>query len=90
VPDRTGRGETRDPAAKTARLAAHRRDSHPLPQNWSVTFSPGVELVLRGGEQVDIVAVVTVPETLPTPRPINVNAFADGVLTGGVTLYVHS
>jgi hypothetical protein len=31
-----------------------------------------------------------VQTALPTPRPINVNAFADGVLAGGVTLYVHS
>jgi hypothetical protein len=72
------------------RLAAHRRDAHPLPPGWSVQFSPGPEFVLRGAEQIDIVAVVTVPVALPTPRPINVNAFADGVLAGGVTLYVHS
>jgi hypothetical protein len=92
VPDRAGRGGTpiRDPAVGIARLAAHRRDAHPLPPNWSVVLSPGPELVLRGGEQVDIVATVTVPVTLPAPRPINVNAFADGVLAGGVTLFVHS
>jgi hypothetical protein len=75
---------------RLARLAAHRRDAHPLPEGWSVQFSPGPELVLHGGEQVEIVAVVNVPEVLPTPRPLNVNAFADGVLAGGVTLYVHS
>lgn len=75
---------------RPARLAAHRRDAHPLPEGWSVQFSPGPELVLDAGEQVEIVAVVTVPDVVPTPRPINVNAFADGVLAGGVTLYVHS
>jgi hypothetical protein len=75
---------------RLARLAAHRRDAHPLPEGWSVQFSPRPELVLHGGEQVEIVAVVNVPELVPTPRPINVNAFADGVLAGGVTLYVHS
>jgi hypothetical protein len=55
-----------------------------------VDFSPAGEFVLRGGEQIDIVAVVNVPEILPAPRPINVNAFTEGVLAGGVTLYVQS
>lgn len=90
VPDRTGRGvaPARDPGA--VRLASHRREAHPLPPNWTVDFSPGGEFVLRGGEQIDIVAVVNVPEILPAPRPINVNAFTEGVLAGGVTLYVQS
>ena len=92
VPDRAGSGGTniRNAAVGIARLAAHRRDAHPLPPDWSVVFSPGPELVLRGGEQVDIVATVTVPVTLPVPRPVNVNAFADGLLAGGVTLCVRS
>lgn len=80
----------RDPAAGVARLAAHRRESHPIPDGWTVVFSPGAEFVLAGGEQVDITATVNVPGPVPTPRPINVNAFADGDLAGGVTLYVHS
>jgi len=33
---------------------------------------------------------VMVPETLADMRPINVHAIADGLLAGGVTLYVHS
>lgn len=90
--DPAARGGTLMRGAETgsARLALHRRDAHPLPQDWSVEFSPGSEIVLQGGEQIDIVATVTIPVTLPAPRPINVNAFADGVLAGGVTLYVHS
>lgn len=92
VPDRGGTfSATRnDAAAEAARLAAHRRDAHPLPAKWSVVFSPGPELILAGGEQVDITAIVTVPVSLPAPRPVNVNAFADGIFVGGVTLYVHS
>jgi hypothetical protein len=92
-PDPGSRGGTFVPLRRgvdVARLATHRRDAHPLPENWSVVFSPGPELLLRGGEQVDITATVTVPTTLPEPRPVNVNAFADGVLAGGVTLFVHS
>ncbi len=73
-----------------SRLAAHRRQAHPLPAGWSVTFAPAAEIDLGPGEQIDITATVLVPDPLPTPRPINVNAFADGLLAGGVTLYVHS
>jgi hypothetical protein len=89
APDATGR-PARDPAAGIARLAAHRREAHPLPPGWSVAFSPAAEFVLAGGEQIDIVATVTVSGTVPEPRPVNVNALADGMLAGGVTLFVHS
>jgi len=82
--DSGGRKHNRD------RLAAHRRAMHPLPETWSVRFSPGAEHVLGPGEEVLIVATVEVPDTIVEPRPINVQAFADGVLAGGVTLYVHN
>lgn len=71
-------------------LANHRVAAHPLPAGWVVSFAPAAELEIEAGGQVEITATVHVPDTLPTPRPINVNAFADGVLAGGVTLYVHS
>lgn len=71
-------------------LAAHRRAAHPLPPSWSVDLSPAGELMLRPGEEVQITAVVNVPEILTVPRPINVHAFADDILAGGVTLYVQS
>ena len=80
----------RDAALVAARLAAHRRDAHPLPPGWSVTFSPASEFVLAGGEQIAVTATVNAVGTVPTPRPVNVNAFADGSFAGGVTLYVHS
>jgi hypothetical protein len=92
VPDLAGSGGTpaRYLVDGIARLAGHCRDAPSLPPSWSVDFSAGPELILRGGEQVDIVTTVNVPVTLPAPRPINVNAFADGVLAGGVTLYAHN
>jgi hypothetical protein len=80
----------REPGAHAARIAAHRREQHPLLDGWSVTFAPGPEFVLAAGEQVEVTAVVTAPGAVPVPRPVNVNAFADGTLAGGVTLYVHS
>jgi hypothetical protein len=85
-PDVPVRGRTRqwDP------LAAHRRAAHPLPPSWSVDLSPAGEHSLGPGEEVQITAIVNVPEILTVPRPINIHAFADGILAGGVTLYVHS
>jgi hypothetical protein len=83
-PDSGRRNDDRDP------LAAHRRAMYPLPETWSVRFSPSAEHVLGPGEEVTIVATVEVPDTILEPKPINVHAFADGVLAGGVTLYVHS
>jgi hypothetical protein len=83
VPVRDG-GRQWDP------LAAHRRAAYPLPPTWSVDISLAGEHLLGPGEELQITAVVNVPETLTVPRPINIHAFADGILAGGVTLYVHS
>jgi hypothetical protein len=55
-----------------------------------VDLSPAGELTLGAGEEVQITAVVTVPDLLTVPRAINIHAFADDILAGGVTLYVHS
>ncbi len=89
-PTRSGGTLLRGTDDRQARLAHHRRDAHPLPAGWTVQLSPGSEFELRAGEQVEITAVVTAPAAVPIPQPINVNAFADGLLAGGVTLYVHS
>lgn len=90
-PDGQGHEELQQ-AARTRHgaLAAHRRAAHPLPAGWVVSFAPAAEFELGAGEQLEITATIHVPDLLPSPRPINVNAFADGVLAGGVTLYVHS
>jgi hypothetical protein len=85
-PEPAGPGRPRE----RDRLAAHRHGSHPLPETWSVQLAPAAEFTLRPGEQTNVVATVNVPETLAEPRPINIDAFADGTLAGGVTLYVHS
>lgn len=89
-PGQDGTRPGREPGAHAARIAAHRREKHPLPAGWSVTFAPASEFVLSAGEQIEVTAVVTAPGAVPVPKPINVNAFADGALAGGVTLYVHS
>lgn len=93
APPPNGRGQdgaARGALMRSARLAAHRREAHPLPAGWTVTFAPAAEIEIDAGEQIEITATVRVDEHLSTARPINVNAFAGGVLAGGVTLYVHS
>jgi hypothetical protein len=74
----------------SALLARHRRRTHPLPPGWTVTFTPGPEFVLAAGASADVTAVVTAPLPQPRRRAVNVHAFADGVLAGGVTLFVQS
>lgn len=80
----------RDSRNRQDSLDAHRRAAHPLPPGWMVSFAPSAEIEIGAQEQLEITATIHVPDLLPSPRPINVNAFADGVLAGGVTLYVHS
>jgi hypothetical protein len=92
-PSPEGRGQeraAREAEKWRARLATHRREAHQLPAGWSVTFAPAADLEIGAGEQIDVTATVLVPDHLPEPRPVNVNAFADGLLAGGVTLYVQS
>jgi hypothetical protein len=88
--ERPERPVERKAATWRDRIAKHRREAHPLPPNWSISLSAGNEFVLGAGEQVEVVVSVTVTEPVPVQRPINVNAFADDVFIGGVTLYVHS
>jgi hypothetical protein len=91
VPPACQDGPVRDRTASVPDpLAAHRRAAFPLPPTWSVDLSPAGELLLGAGETIQITAVVTVPDILTVERPINIHAFADGILAGGVTLYVHS
>jgi hypothetical protein len=66
--------------------ATHRREAHPVPEGWSVTFAPA-EPTLRPGDETAVTVDVTPPDTFHGRQPINVHAFHEGVLAGGVTLY---
>jgi hypothetical protein len=81
APRPTGQGE-RDP------LAHHRPDAYPVPAGWTIDFPR--ELALAPGEQRDIAVKITATDAFVGTQPINVNAFDDLELVGGVTLYVHS
>lgn len=67
--------------------ATHRREAHPVPDGWSVTFAPG-EPALGPGDETVVTVEVTPPDTFHGRQPINVHALHDGTLAGGVTLYV--
>ena len=67
--------------------AGHTRNEHPLPRNWRIDFNPA-EVALAPGEEIAVSAVVTPPDSFSGRQPININAFTDHGLAGGVTLYV--
>ena len=72
----------------SALLARHRRGGHPLPPGWTVAFSPASGFVLPAGAAVDVTATITAPLPQPERRGVNFHAFADGLLAGGVTVFV--
>lgn len=62
------------------------RDKFPISDGWSVVILPSV-VQLEPDEEISVTVKLTPPDGLPHPRKtINVNAFADGRLVGGVTL----
>jgi hypothetical protein len=70
-----------------AALQRHGRGGFPLPNGWRVAFSRQ-ELVLAAGESEEVVIDVTAPDDFHGMQTINVNAFHDDTLVGGVTLLV--
>lgn len=81
-----------DPKLDTAdnrrrRLGRHAAGQFPVPAGWSVTITP-VEPTLAPGQQIVETAVVTPPAGWSGSQSINVNAYRDGDLAGGVTLTV--
>ena len=66
----------------------HGRGQHPVPEGWTVDITPPrLEL---GADESEVVRVhVVAPDGFAGEQVINVNAFADQLLVGGVTLKVH-
>ena len=71
-------------------FARHRLHNHPVPPGWQVEFQPAQIIVLGGEEEQVVTVIVTPPAGFVGRQPINVNAFADNDLVGGVTLYAES
>ncbi|MGW7527315.1 hypothetical protein [Streptomyces sp. NPDC054783] len=65
----------------------HDRSRFPLPVGWSIVLAPS-EPHLRPGEEVNVSAVITAPGEFEGQQPINVHAFQQHGLAGGVTLVV--
>jgi hypothetical protein len=67
----------------------HQRSAHPLPPGWTISITPE-EIVLGPDQQADIQVVVEPPAAFHGQQRINVNAFDDVGLAGGVTFVVES
>jgi hypothetical protein len=74
-------------ALATAVLTRHDRSRYPLPPGWQIEFQP-TEPVLGPGDEIEIRVVVTPPDDFVGPQGINVNAFDETRLAGGVTFFV--
>lgn len=73
--------------ARIARLAKHAKGQHPVPIGWSVDLDPS-HPALDPNEAIAVKARVTPPPDFSGRQPINVNAYTDDGLAGGVTLLV--
>jgi len=65
----------------------HNRRNYPLPQGWNLAFAPANPR-LAAGEEITVAVTVNAPSGFHGRQPINVHAFAEAGLAGGVTLYV--
>lgn len=70
-----------------ARLARHQRGSQPVPVGWQVKIDPQAPSLVPG-QSTTITVTATPPNGFIGEQGINVNAFHDGELAGGVTLTV--
>ena len=65
----------------------HDRSNFPIPANWEVTFSP-TEPALGPGDEIAVHLLVTPPVDFQGRQNLNVNAFHNGILAGGITVAV--
>ena len=68
----------------------HRRDAYPILPGWRVEFTPAASFNMRPGETVTVAVNVVATDQSVAMQAVNVHAFADADLVGGVTLYVHN
>jgi hypothetical protein len=72
---------------RRARLARHRRGSQPVPAGWQVKIDPETPS-LAPGQSIPVTVTATPPGGFTGNQILNVNAFHDAGLAGGVTLTV--
>ncbi len=101
--DRKAEAARRDRAARTAKQPPvagrpetfpapsvrpdQRREAHPLPEGWRVAFDPP-NPTLAPGEETEIKVAIEPPDGFRGRMPVNVHAFGERGLAGGVTLTV--
>jgi hypothetical protein len=75
------------PGTVAVRLPQHVRSNYPLPPGWEIAFEPE-NPSLAPEQEITVTVIVTAPDSFHGRQAINVNAFHNLGLAGGVTLYV--
>jgi hypothetical protein len=73
--------------ARRARMARHQRGSQPVPAGWQVEIDPEAPS-LAPGESIPVRVIATPPGGFSGHQLLNVNAYHEYGLAGGVTLAV--
>lgn len=87
--DPCGRTPDENTGLSRRKIASQLASQQALPHGWSVDVQPS-SLTLNPGQERMVRVVVTAPNGFVGAQPINVNAFANDRLVGGVTLVSHS
>jgi hypothetical protein len=85
---RTQQPKTERKAIPDAVRQRNSRAKNPLPPGWIVTFSP-TEPVLDPEEEITIQGIINPPDTFQGTLPVNVHAFSEATLAGGMTFIVN-
>lgn len=75
---------------RARQLAEHARTAWALPESWKLDYQSDIDTPWRPGEERMVKVKVTAPDDFVGSFDINLNAFDEGRLVGGVTLRVHS
>lgn len=81
-------GEEGDP--RKSLHSRHGRSGYPVPDDVGVLLLPSATLTLGPNEEQTITVKISCGRASVARLAVNVHAFADGALAGGVTLYFHS
>lgn len=82
-------GATSSAADRRARLNRHRRGNQPVPPGWHIDIAPAAP-TLAPAASATITVTATPPSGFTGEQPLNINAFHEAGLAGGVTLTVQS
>jgi hypothetical protein len=90
IPPLEACGDRANERARQDRIARHLPAAHTVPVGWQVAIAGVSDLAMAAGEERPITVKVTAPDGFAGSLDINVNAFDQERLVGGVTLRVHS